>query len=79
MSNLYDTANSNSETEKEAAEKLEPLAKPNSWSVIQNDLAEAFSAWEELEKSSANLSPEEEQFLQIKTIIEHLKSKLEQF
>lgn len=49
------------------------------WSFIQTDLEKAMNTWEELEKAEIGLSPEEEQFVKIKTIIGQLKEKLEQF
>ena len=53
--------------------------KSNRWSFIQSDLEKALETWQELEKSQTGLSPEEEQFQKIKTIISQLKEKLEQF
>ncbi len=53
--------------------------KAKRWSFIQTDLEKALDTWQELEKNVAPLSPDEEQFQKIKTIIEQLKSKLEQF
>ena len=53
--------------------------KKKRWSLIQNDLNEALNAWKELEKSEVTLSPEEEQFEKIKSIISQLQRKLEQF
>lgn len=53
--------------------------KSKRWSFIQNDLEKALDAWQELEKTQSKLSPEEEQFEKIKTIIGHLKNKIEQF
>jgi hypothetical protein len=53
--------------------------KSKRWGFIQNDLSKALNTWQELEKSEAQLSPEEEQFKQIKTIIGQLKEKLEKF
>jgi hypothetical protein len=54
-------------------------SKSNRWSFIQNDLEKALDTWQELENAEAQLSPEEEQFQKIKTIIGQLKQKLEQF
>jgi hypothetical protein len=56
-----------------------PANKAKRWSFIQNDLEKALDAWQELEKAQSKLSPEEEQFEKIKTIIGQLKSKIEQF
>jgi len=55
------------------------VSKAKRWSFIQNDLEKALDTWQELEKAQAKLSPEEEQFEKIKTIIGQLKSKIEQF
>ena len=61
---------------KAAAEATPKLKR---WSFIQNDLEKALETWQELEKTQAHLSPDEEQFEKIKTIIGQLKSKIEQF
>lgn len=53
--------------------------KDKRWSFIQSDLKTAFDTWQELEKIEASLSPEEEQFVKIKSIIGQLKDKLQQF
>ena len=53
--------------------------KSKRWGFIQNDLSKALDTWQELEKAEVGLSPEEEQFQQIKTIIGQLKEKLEKF
>lgn len=53
--------------------------KSKRWSFIQSDLEKALDTWQELEKTQAKLSPEEEQFEKIKTIIGQLKCKIEQF
>jgi len=49
------------------------------WSYIQNDLEQALGTWDELEKTEKRLSPEEEQFEKIKSIIGELKDKLDEF
>ncbi len=54
-------------------------SKVKRWSFIQNDLEKALDTWEELEKTQATMSPEEEQLEKIKTIIGQLKDKLNQF
>lgn len=56
-----------------------PAETPNKWSFIQQELENAREHWAELEKMTPGLSPEEEQFQQIKTILAQLKAKLEQF
>ena len=53
--------------------------KTKHWSFIQSDLEKALHTWVTLEKAELVLSPEEVQFLEIKTIIAQLKGKLEQF
>ncbi len=53
--------------------------KTKRWSFIQNDLEKALNSWNALEKSPAQLSPEEEQLNKLKTIIGQLKDKLQQF
>jgi hypothetical protein len=53
--------------------------KKELWSFIQNDLENAMNTWQELEKTKASPSPEEEQLVKIKTIIGQLKEKLKQF
>ena len=53
--------------------------KSKRWGFIQNDLSKALDTWQELEKLETQMSPEEEQFQQIKTIIGQLKEKLEKF
>ncbi|MBC7741998.1 MAG: hypothetical protein H7061_07370 [Bdellovibrionaceae bacterium] len=58
---------------------IDPANKSKRWTFIQNDLESALEAWDELEKSQTVLSPEEEQFEKIKTIIGQLKDKLSQF
>ncbi len=68
------------ETLKDTPETADPIAsKSKRWSFIQSDLEKALDTWQELEKGQAKLSPEEEQFQKIKTIIGQLKSKIEQF
>lgn len=69
-----DSENKNDETNTEVV-----VSKAKRWSFIQNDLEKALDTWQELEKAQAKLSPEEEQFEKIKTIIGQLKSKIEQF
>lgn len=66
-------------TENDETTSETTAAKSKRWSFIQNDLEKALDAWQELEKAQTKLSPEEEQFEKIKTIIGQLKSKIEQF
>ena len=56
-----------------------PSNQSKRWSFIQNDLDKALSTWEDLEKSQPALSQEEEQLVKIKSIINQLKDKLDQF
>ena len=82
--NRQDTVTSEKESEKAAENTVENTAEPGAskskrWSFIQSDLEKALDTWQELEKTQAKLSPEEEQFEKIKTIIGQLKSKIEQF
>lgn len=49
------------------------------WSFIQEDLTQALETWQELENTEAKPSPDEEQLIKIKTIIDQLKQKLEHF
>lgn len=49
------------------------------WTFIQNDLKNALSTWDELEKSPISLTSEEEQLKKIKAILQQLKEKLNQF
>lgn len=69
---------SNKEKKSELLDSAQAI-KPTRWSFIQNDLGKALDTWQELEKSESKPSPEEEQFLKIKTILSQLKDKLEQF
>ncbi len=83
MSNLSGR-NKNQKKPTQARTKPSPGAdeisnKSKRWTFIQNDLENALDTWEELEKSQAGMSPEEEQFEKIKTIIGQLKDKLNQF
>jgi hypothetical protein len=72
--------NSNTTNEKDnlAAADL-PLIKQKRWGLIKSDLKEALNTWDKLEKKQAPLSQEEEQLVKIKSIINQLKEKLEQF
>lgn len=56
-----------------------PLNKKKRWGVIKNDLKDALNTWDKLEKNEAPLSQEEQQLVNIKSIINQLKDKLEQF
>jgi hypothetical protein len=56
-----------------------PLNKKKRWGVIKNDLKDALNTWETLEQNKPPMSQEEEQLVKIKSIINQLKDKLEQF
>lgn len=83
MSNLSDSneLNNNGSEPSSNLQKEATTAgsKLNRWSFIQSDLSKALDTWQELEKNASSLSPEEEQFVKIKTIIGQLKDKLEHF
>ncbi len=69
MSNTNDDGNKNSKGTNQSKR----------WTFIQNDLEKALNTWEDLEKNQAPLSQEEEQLIKIKSIINQLKEKLDQF
>ncbi len=69
MSNTNDDGNKNSKVTNQSKR----------WTFIQNDLEKALNTWEELEKNQAPISQEEEQLIKIKSIINQLKEKLDQF
>lgn len=71
-------SNTNGKKNNEETPNL-PLNKKKRWGVIKNDLTDALSTWDSLEKNRAPLSKEEEQLVKIKSIINQLKDKLEQF
>lgn len=73
------TTENSSEKPHESINSDPVVNKSKRWSFIQSDLEKALDTWQELEKTQAKLSPEEEQFQKIKTIIGQLKSKIEQF
>lgn len=56
---------------------LNTLAKVK-WGYMQTDLKSALGSWSELD-TSASKSPEEEQLDKVKTLIENLKQKLNDF
>ena len=49
------------------------------WALIQNDLEKALNKWDEISKNQPVLSQEEQQLAKIKSIINQLKDKLDQF
>ncbi len=69
MSNMNDDDSKHSKTSNQSKR----------WTFIQNDLQKALNTWEHLEKNQAPRSQEEEQLIKIKSIINQLKQKLDQF
>ncbi len=69
MSNTNDSSDKNSKTSNQTKR----------WSFIQADLEKALVTWKDLENIQPKLSQEEEQLLKIKSIINQLKDKLDQF
>ena len=60
-----------------APAELDQLAKVK-WNSLQSDLANALGSWNELSEIK-DKSPEEKQLEKVKTLIEDLKSKLNEF
>ncbi|MFN3697744.1 MAG: hypothetical protein ACK4VO_09920 [Pseudobdellovibrio sp.] len=60
-----------------APSELDQLAKVK-WNSLQTDLAQALGTWNELNETNEK-SPEEKQLEKVKTLIEDLKSKLNEF
>lgn len=58
--------------------ELQGLAKIK-WSSMQTDLKSALGSWSELNQSATAKSPEEEQLDKVKSLIEDLKLKLNDF
>jgi hypothetical protein len=57
---------------------LQGLAKVK-WGAMQTDLKSALGSWSDLDQNAQNKSPEEEQLDKVKTLIENLKQKLNDF
>lgn len=68
---------SSSHTNSIAPAELDQLAKVK-WNSLQSDLANALGSWNEL-NDVKDKSPEEKQLEKVKTLIEDLKSKLNEF
>lgn len=68
---------SNSSDKNESKEEASPRRKRLSF--IQNELASALTAWNELETAAIPLSPDQEQLLKIKALISQLREKLDHF
>lgn len=81
---LNSAAQSTKHIDKEADKKalnpseLQGLAKVK-WSSMQTDLKSALGSWSDLDQQSTVKSPEEEQLDKVKTLIEDLKQKLNDF
>lgn len=58
--------------------ELNSLAKVK-WSSMSTDLQSAMGSWAENEQKSAAKSPEEEQLDKVRTLIEDLKDRLNEF
>lgn len=71
-------SNTNSNNSNDDSPNL-PLNKQKRWGLIKNDLKDALNTWDQLENDKPALSKEEEQMVKIKSIINQLKDKLEQF
>ena len=59
--------------------KMQTNMQSKRWALIQNDLEKALGNWDELSKDQPALSQEEQQLAKIKSIINQLKDKLDQF
>lgn len=58
--------------------ELQVLAKVK-WNSMQTDLKSALGSWNDLDQTKATKSPEEEQLDKVKSLIEDLKLKLNDF
>jgi cation transport regulator ChaB len=58
--------------------ELQGLAKVK-WSSMQTDLKSALGSWSDFEQQETVKTPEEEQLDKVKTLIEDLKQKLNDF
>ncbi|MFN3454882.1 MAG: hypothetical protein ACK41T_07985 [Pseudobdellovibrio sp.] len=58
--------------------ELQILAKVK-WNSMQTDLKSALGSWNDLDQTKVTKSPEEEQFDKVKSLIEDLKLKLNDF
>ena len=66
----------------DSTKKIKPTKATNAkkrWSYIQSDLGHAASEWHEAEKNPQVKTQDEEQFEKVKSIIENLKEKLNEF
>ncbi len=70
----------------DSTKKTKPLAKEikqtsarKRWSYIQSDLGNAASEWQQAESQPVVKTQDEEQLEKVKSIIENLKEKLNEF
>ncbi len=83
MSNFDSKLNLNSKLQK----KIDPTTNLNSpkslknlkWRSIQTDLKSALNEWTAVENNDIQKTPEEIQLDKVKTMIENIKEKLNQF
>lgn len=69
----------NDDSEKKTKISLNSNTQSTRWALIQNDLEKALISWDELGKDQPAISQEEQQLAKIKSIINQLKEKLDQF
>ncbi len=72
-------SNMNDDSEKKSKISINSNTQSTRWALIQNDLEKALNQWDELGKDQPALSQEEQQLAKIKSIINQLKEKLDQF
>ena len=58
--------------------ELQSLAKVK-WSSMSTNLKDAMGSWSELDQKPSSKSPEEEQLDKVRSLIEDLKDKLNEF
>lgn len=78
MSNKKSTKNSPAKSSALNPSELQGLAKVK-WSSMQTDLKSAMGSWSDLDQKPTAKSPEEEQLDKVKSLIEDLKLKLNDF
>ena len=84
MSNEYDfdqenLAASQDEAKNAVLQSVKTTSSHSHWNLIQNDLNKAAQLWESLDAQEKQISPEEQQLLEIKKLIAQVKLKLESF
>ena len=72
-------SNMNDDSEKKSKISFNSNTQSTRWALIQNDLEKALNQWDKLGKDQPALSQEEQQLAKIKSIINQLKEKLDQF